>query len=228
MSFCRTLWPIFYFQVKPQILKSNGASAAVQQSIPSGPADPNLAPITTGVVTKEEDSSKYAALSSYLGSPTHSSDPGSPPPMLNLKTASTPANDYPFLTLRTKSTDECISSTNVNTSSNEDGVALFMESILQHRKNLRLSHRTFKVPFMKEKKKRVMDFKPLEELRYVPVLFSIGKDGCFCKQFLNNSAAVCFSDKIQTWKIPKINEIGVADPPLYGIFRNPLSEFCQK
>ena len=184
-----------YFQVKPQILKSNGASAAVQQSIPSGPADLNLAPFSTGAVTKEEDS-KYAALSSYLGSPTHSSDPGSPPPMLSLKTASTPANDYPFLTLRTKSTDECCSSTKVNTSSNEDGVALFMESILQHRKNLRLSHRTFKVPFMKEKKKRVMDFKPLEELRYVPVLFSIGKDGCFCKQFLNNSAAVCFSDKI--------------------------------
>jgi hypothetical protein len=40
-----------------------------------------------------------------------------------------------------------------------------MESILQYMKNRRLGHRTYKLPFMKEKKKRVMDFKPLEELR---------------------------------------------------------------
>ena len=179
--------PSVYFQVKPQILKSNGASAAVQQSIPLGPTDPNLAPISTGAVTKEEDS-KYAALSSYLGSPTHSSDPGSPPPMLSLKTASTPANDYPFLTLRTKSTDECSSSTKVNTSYNEDGIAPYMESILQYMKNRRLGHRTYKLPFMKEKKKRVMDFKPLEELRYL-FCFQNAKMDCFCEQFLNYSTA---------------------------------------
>ena len=196
--------PTVYFQVKPQILKSNGASAAVQQSILSGPADSNLAPISTGAVPKEEDS-KYAALSSYLGSPDHSSDPGSPPPMLSLKTASTPAaNDYPFLTLRTKSTDECSSSpSKVNTSYGEDGVAPFMESILQYMKNRRLSHRTYKIPFMKEKKKRVMDFKPLEELRYL-FCFQNAKMDCFCEQFLNNFAAVCFSNKIPTLKIPMV------------------------
>merc|ERR1712083_348609 len=72
-------------RVKPHILKSNGASAAVQQSTtPLGHSD--LVPqVASNVVTKEEadNSSKYAALSSYLGSPDHSSDPGSPPPMLN-------------------------------------------------------------------------------------------------------------------------------------------------
>ena len=155
----------FQSQVKPHILNSNGASsAAVQQSIPSGHSDPNLA-TTTGVVAKEEDSSKYAALSSYLGSPTHDfSDPGSPP-QLNLKRPSL-TNEYPFLTLRSKSTDE-FSAGKPTIGNNEDGVAVVMESILKHRKNLRQSHRIYKVPFMREKKKRVREEAPLEELRYL-------------------------------------------------------------
>ena len=157
--------------MKPHILKSNGASAAVQQSIPSGHSDPNLAPASSGVVTKEEvdTSCKSAALLSYLGSPTHSSDPGSPPMLSALKSSSSKTTDsYPFLTLRSKSTDSEYCSYKNNSLNNEyqEGIALKIESILQHRKSLRLSNRLFKIPFMKEKKRMMTNFDPLESLRY--------------------------------------------------------------
>ena len=101
----------------------------------------------------KEDGNKYAALSSYLGSPTHSSDPGSPtfppgplhgspPPRKELLP---PSKLDPFLTAKGSS----------NEGKNDDGIANVVDRILDQRKILRKSlafSRMYKVPF--EKKKR--------------------------------------------------------------------------
>lgn len=51
----------------------------------------------------------------------------------------------------------------------DEGIASVVEGILENRKRLRQSYlsRMYQVPFMKEKKKRVREEAPLEEMRYV-------------------------------------------------------------
>ena len=142
---------------------SSTTTATAQQTLPSSQNSTPVSDPSTDSIVKEvkEEGSKYAALSSYLGSPTHSSDPGSPPSLSTV--ASSPllaSKDYPYLTLKGKNTDRV--------STPEDGIAVVVENILQHRKNLRMSlfGRMFKIPFMKEKKKRIMQEAPLDQHRW--------------------------------------------------------------
>ena len=148
------------FQVKPHILKSSS----------NGPQQPLSAPlpVSNSTITDneaKEDSNRYAALSSYLGSPTHTSDHGSPPPLplSSSSSSSCPKEEkissYPYLTIK--------GSAAAAAADGSDGVAIIVNSILAHRKKLRQSllGRMFKVPFMKEKKKRVREEAPLETIK---------------------------------------------------------------
>lgn len=146
-------------------MNTSNAGAVVQQTNAAAPPS-----ISSADVPTKEDCNKYAALSSYLGSPTHSSDPGSPPPvaakMAAPQVVSSSSKEYPYLTFRGKS--EAAASTVIKTTCDE-GIASVVEGILENRKRLRQSYlsRMYQVPFMKEKKKRVREEAPLEEMRYV-------------------------------------------------------------
>ena len=145
-------------QVKPHILKSSNSQPPAGPPQPSLPAKP-LSSLTTDTETKE-DSNRYAALSSYLGSPTHTSDHGSPPPPPSAYLKDGKSSPYPYLTVKGSAAAAAVSDAS-------DGIASVVDSILQHRKKLRQSFmgRMFKVPFMKEKKKRVREEAPLETIK---------------------------------------------------------------
>ena len=56
----------------------------------------------------------------------------------------------------------------VQAGATNDGIASVVENILEHRKQFRKSYflsRMYKTPFMKEKRKRVREEKPLEDHR---------------------------------------------------------------
>ena len=112
-------------------------------------------------IEAKEDSNRYAALSSSLGSPTHTSDHGSPPPLASPSscTKEEKLSAYPYLTIK--------GSAAAAAADGYDGVAIIVNKILAHRKKLRQSllGRMFKVPFMKEKKKRVREEAPLETIK---------------------------------------------------------------
>ena len=154
---------LFYdFQVKPHILKSSSNGQQQQPQQPSS-ATP-VSNLTTTDNEAKEDLNRYAALSSYLGSPTHTSDHGSPPPAVPPPTSSClkeeKVGSYPYLTIKGSAAAAAVGD-------NFDGVANVVNSILEHRKKLRQSFmgRMFKVPFMKEKKKRVREEAPLETIK---------------------------------------------------------------
>ncbi len=123
----------------------------------------------------QEDGNKYAALSSYLGSPTHSSEPGSPPPVPNALSAkpavASSSKEYPYLTVRGKSSDSSEPGTSSGTfvkTSFDDGIASVVENILAHRKEFRRCQalsRMYRTPFQERKKKKVRVTAPLEEIR---------------------------------------------------------------
>ena len=124
--------------------------------------------VTESLVETKEDGNKYAALSSYIGSPTHSSDPGSPPNPLFQNTNSSTASPtirnelsspscqssklYPYLMAKGSSTE--------GRNEFHDGIANVVDRILEQRKILRQSmglSRMYKVPFAKKKQTRVKD-----------------------------------------------------------------------
>ncbi len=149
--------------MKPKILTSpNPTLVSSQVSTPSA-AD------SGGV--KEEPANKYAALSSYLGSPTHSSEAGSPPQLpvvpqsknagssttstTNKPSATSP---YPYLTVKGSTAHLGGEHDLFWGPKTEEGFVNVVDTILENRKKLRLSSmgRMYKLPHEpKMKKKRV-------------------------------------------------------------------------
>jgi hypothetical protein len=93
----------------------------------------------------QTDANKYAALSSYLGSPTHSSDPGSPPqlPIVPARacggTGPTPGKAYPYLIMKGSTSGSSGEHDTFWGPKGEDGITNVVDTILENRKKLRLS-----------------------------------------------------------------------------------------
>ena len=154
-----------FFQVNPNILQSSSGVTQPPAASTAGSgatAVPLGTPNAVELPDTKEDGNKYAALSSYLGSPTHSSDPGSPnpfsppvgsppPPGHNeLASPCPPSKLYPYLMAKGSSVE----------GKSEEGIANVVDRILEQRKKLRQSSglsRMYKVPFEKKISKRVKE-----------------------------------------------------------------------
>ena len=121
------------FQVNPSILKSSSG-------VTPATGTPQTSQAVDLQAETKDDGNKYAALSSYLGSPTHSSDPGSPNPFPPPPLASPPSSRkdlssspscasklYPYLMAKGSSSE----------GRSDDGIANVVDKILDQRKKLR-------------------------------------------------------------------------------------------